>query len=143
MPTAHTYRPTEAQYKGGAKEMYVTYELEQRTRGGNTASYPRVKRVYVAGDVKDWRTGTFTNRRGRRVHGVRIAYDQRRAGFRRGAFEGGRGRTRYRVGPSSVPATEQRFTKVVELPDRARDVQFHTAATRMPARYRRALQRVR
>jgi hypothetical protein len=46
------YRPTESGYKGGAEEMYVTYDLEQCTRGGDTALYPKVKRVYVPGDVK-------------------------------------------------------------------------------------------
>mgnify|MGYP006987906056 CR=1 FL=1 len=26
------YKPTESKYKGGAREMYVTYDLEQKTR---------------------------------------------------------------------------------------------------------------
>ena len=31
--TTHSgYRPTESKYKGGAHEMYVTYDLEQETR---------------------------------------------------------------------------------------------------------------
>lgn len=47
------YRPTEAKYKGGAHEMYVTYDLEQQTRRGS-AIYPKAKRVYIAGDVQDW-----------------------------------------------------------------------------------------
>jgi hypothetical protein len=38
------YRATESKYKGGAHEMYVTYDLEQRTRSGS-AIYPKVKRV--------------------------------------------------------------------------------------------------
>ena len=33
----HHYRPTESKYKGGAQEMYVTYDLEQKTRGGGSA----------------------------------------------------------------------------------------------------------
>ena len=45
------YRPTESKYKGGAHEMYVTYDLEQKTRGGDMAIYPKVRRVYIAGDV--------------------------------------------------------------------------------------------
>ena len=28
------YRTTESKYKGGAHENYVTYDLQQRTRGG-------------------------------------------------------------------------------------------------------------
>jgi hypothetical protein len=31
------YRPTESKLKGGAKTMYLTYDLEQRTRGGKSA----------------------------------------------------------------------------------------------------------
>ncbi len=48
---SHGYRPTESKYKGDAKEMYVTYDIEQKTRGDSTAMYPKVKRVYIAGDV--------------------------------------------------------------------------------------------
>ena len=33
------YRSTESKYKGGAQEMYVTYDLEQ-TRGRQNALYP-------------------------------------------------------------------------------------------------------
>ena len=33
--THQDYRSTESKYKGGAHEMYVTYDLEQRTRGGH------------------------------------------------------------------------------------------------------------
>ena len=46
MTTAATnrrYRPAEAKYMGGAHEMYVTYDLEQKTRGGQSALYPKVK----------------------------------------------------------------------------------------------------
>jgi hypothetical protein len=59
------YRPTESKYKGGAQEMYVTYDLEQKTRGEHEAVYPKVKRVYVAGNVKDWKSGTVRNKLGR------------------------------------------------------------------------------
>lgn len=45
------YRPTESKLKGGAKTMYLTYDLEQKTRGGGSALYPKVKRVYIAGEV--------------------------------------------------------------------------------------------
>jgi hypothetical protein len=39
------YRSTESKYKGGARQMYVTYDLEQKTRGGQSARYHKVKRV--------------------------------------------------------------------------------------------------
>jgi hypothetical protein len=47
----HHYRPTESKYKGGADEMYVTYDLEQKARSDGRAIYPKVKRVYIAGQV--------------------------------------------------------------------------------------------
>src|SRR5438093_374200 len=93
------YRPTEAKYKGRAREMYVTYDLEQKTRGGGTAIYPKVKRVYIAGDVKDWAAGTFAKRSGRNAHGVKIEYEQSRAGYQRRAFTATRGGKAYQVRP--------------------------------------------
>jgi len=141
--TKRGYHPTESKYKGGADEMYVTYDLEQKTRGGGTATYPKVKRVYIAGDVKDWKSGTVRKRTGREVRGVRIEYEQNRAGYRRKAFEAERGQTRYEVAPASVSQTSQRFVQVVEVPEAARNVQFHTDASTVPERYRNALQDVR
>src|SRR5262249_29958306 len=91
----HGYRPTESKYKGGANEMYVTYDLEQKTRGGGTATYPKVKRVYIAGDVKDWKAGAVKKRTGREVHGVQIEYEQTRRGHRRAGYEAKRGKTAY------------------------------------------------
>src|SRR5436189_5857735 len=86
------YRPTESKYKGGAHQMYVTYDLEQRTRGAQSAIYPKVKRVYIAGDVKGWNAGAVRKRTGREVHGVRTAYEQDRQGCPRKASEAQRGR---------------------------------------------------
>src|SRR5215470_378488 len=94
MTTAATnrrYRSTESKYKGGASEMYVTYDLEQKTRGGGSALLPKVKRVYIAGDVKGWDLGDFRRRSGREVHGVRIEYEQSRRRYRRGAYTATRG----------------------------------------------------
>jgi hypothetical protein len=141
--TRRHYRPTESKYKGGANEMYVTYDLEQKTRGGGSATYPKVKRVYIAGDIKDWKVGTVRKRTGREVLGVRIEYEQSRAGYRREAYSAERGETRYEVAPASVGTTSQRFVQVVEVPAAARDVQFHTDASSVPERYRHALQDVR
>jgi len=141
--TKRRYRPTESKYKGGANEMYVTYDLEQKTRGGGSATYPKIKRVYIAGDVKDWEIGTVRKRSGRGVLGVRIEYEQSRAGYRREAYSAERGETRYEVAPASVGTTTQRFVQVVEVPEAARDVQFHTDANSVPGQYRHALQHVR
>jgi len=121
--------------------MYVTYDLEQRTRGGGRAIYPKVKRVYIAGDVQDWEAGTFRKRTGREVRGVRIAYEQSRRGFQRRGFTATRGDTTYEVRPSHSPATKQSFTQIVEIPAGARNVRFH--GRELPARYREALQNIR
>jgi len=137
------YRPTESKYKGGATDMYVTYDLPQRTRGGGKSMYPKVKRVYIAGDVDDWKTGTFTKKSGRAVHGVQIEFDQSRSGYRRREFTATRGKTRYDVSPASVGPTSQRFSQVVEVPKKARNVHFYQSGSRLPAKYRQALQDVK
>jgi len=136
------YRPTESKYKGGANEMYVTYDLEQRTRSGS-AIYPKVKRVYIAGDVTDWKVGRVKKRSGREVYGVRIAYEQRRKGYHRKEYAAERGGTASQVAPASVEATAQSFTRIEELPERAHNVHFYTDARKLPEKYHNALQAVR
>jgi len=135
------YRPTESKYKGGAAEMYVTYDLAQQTRGGGTAVYPKVKRVYVAGDVKDWHVGDFTKRTGKGVHGVKLEYEQTRSGYQRKGYTATRGGTTYKVPPTKVQSTAQTFSQIVEVPETARNVQFHRRE--LPEQYRAALQNVR
>lgn len=140
-PQTDSYRPTEAKYKGGAKEMYVTYNLQQKTHGQGTALYPKVKRVYIAGAVKDWQVGTFAKRSGRKVHGMRIAYEQSRKGYERQGYTATRDRTPYAVSPAKAKASTSTFAAVVELPQGAQNIQFH--ARQLPAKYRTALQDVR
>lgn len=141
--TNHRYHSTESKYKGGAQEMYVTYDEKQKTRGGDEKLYSKVKRVYIAGDVKDWKVGDVRKRTGRKVHGVEIEYEQSRSGFQRGSFSAKRGPTRYNVKPSAVGRTSQRFRQVVEVPPDARNVHFYQNARKLPARYQSALQNVR
>jgi hypothetical protein len=143
MTKKSAYRPTESKYKGGAHEMFVTYDLEQKTRGGGSAMYPKVKRVYIAGDVKDWKAGTVLKRSGREVHGVRIAYEQSRRRYHRQGFTAKRGETAYKVRPSAVGSTTGQFVQVVEVPEDARNVRFYTGTAKLPAKYRHALQAVR
>jgi hypothetical protein len=137
------YRPTESKYKGRASEMYVTYDLKRKSRGGRSAIYPKVKRVYIAGDVKGWKTGRVRKKSGREVRGVRIEYEQSRTRYRRRGFTAQRGATAYAVAPAGVPATAQRFVQVVEVPENASNVRFHKGAAGLPEKYRHALQRVR
>jgi hypothetical protein len=137
------YHSTESKYKGGADEMYVTYDLEQKTRGKETTEFPKIQRVYIAGKVKRWKTGKLTTRTGRKVNGVAVEYEQSRSGYRRKAFTAKRGNTTYRVAPTTVKGTSQSFTKVVEVPKQARNVHFYTTANSLPQKYRSALQSVR
>src|SRR5260221_423818 len=137
------YRPTESKYKGGAHELYVTYDLNQKTRGGGSAPYPKVKRVYIAGDVKDWKTGAVQKRSGRSVRGVRIEYEQGRSHYRRRGYTAERGKTAYKVAPASIGSTSQRFAQVVEVPKTARNVHLYMNRDKMPEKYRHALQHVR
>jgi hypothetical protein len=141
--TNHRYRPTESKYKGGAHEMYVTYDLKQKTRSGDSKLYPKVKRVYIAGDVKDWKTGNIKKRSGRTVHGVAIEYEQSRQGFRRRGFTAERGRTSYTVRPSTTGPTSQTFRQVLEVPEEAQNIHFYKTAQKLPTKYRSALQSVK
>jgi hypothetical protein len=138
------YKPTEAKFKGGAIERYVAYDLEQRTRSGRRAIYPKVKRVYIAGDVTGWKSAARLRKRsGRVVKGIRIEYRQSRRAYARKAYTAKRGRTRYQVKPSRAPRTEETFTQIVELPEKARNAHFYPASSRLPPKYKHALQRVR
>src|SRR5205823_2075037 len=140
-PTKTAYRSTESKYKGGAHEMYVTYDLEQETRGGGKALYPKVKRVYIAGDVKHWEIGDFNKRTGRAAHGVKIDYEQTRTGYDRDGYTAERGETEYEVRSAHVGRARQTFSQVVEVPESAQNVQFHEKD--LPDRYRSALQNIR
>ncbi len=104
------------------QEMYVTYDLAQRTRGGGTAVFPKVKRVYIPGDVVEWAVGRFRKRSGRVVYGVRITYQVRDES----------------APPGSAP---RRYTQVIDLPDAARSVQLHEA--RRPPQTRGAVRAIR
>ena len=138
-----SYKPTEYKYKDGAQEMYVTYDLEQETRGDNTAMYPKVKRVYIAGDVEDWEFGKVEKRSGRKVSGVAIEYEQTREGYHRKGYTAERDGTTYKVKPTDVEASSQEFRKVVEVPEDAQNVHFYKKPEKLPKKYQSALQDVR
>lgn len=139
--TSRQYKSTESKYKGGAQEMYVTYEVKQETRGGKETLYPKVKRVYVAGKVKNWKVGNYSKRTGKRVHGVKIEYEQSRSGYARKPFAAKRGSTQYKVSSSKVASGASQFSKIVEVPKDARNVKFHSG--KLPSKYQTTLQRVR
>ena len=143
MAQAHErpYKATESKYKGGAEEMYVTYDLVQKTRGKGQTLYHHVKRVYVAGDVKGWQVGTFEKRTGKQVHGVKLDYEQERAGYTRKGYTASRDGVQYEVQPARITGSKATFSKIVAVPQSAQNVQFHTGT--LPEEYRSALQDVR
>jgi hypothetical protein len=139
--TRHQYKSTESKYKGGAREMYVTYDLWQETRGDSRALYPKVKRVYVAGDVKNWKVGRFQKRTGKEVYGVKIEYEQSRAGYSRKGYTARRGNTEYEVAPTHIKGSKSTFSQIVEVPEEAQNITFHEG--NLPQKYRDALQEIR
>lgn len=143
MAQSTPYRSTESKYKGGAQEMYVTYDIRQETRSGKTTTYPKIKRVYIAGDVKKVSTGDVKKRSGREVHGVVINYEQSRSSADRKAFRAKRGKTTYDVKSSHMRGSRQTFTQVVEVPEEARSIHFYKDSKRLPAKYKSALQDVK
>jgi hypothetical protein len=141
--TKRGYKPTESKYKGGAREMYITYDLKQQTRGDGNAMYPKVKRVYIAGDVRNWKTGKVKKRSGKKVSGVEINYEQTRAGYHRKGYTVKRDGTTYKVKPTTIGGSSQEFRKVVEIPERAQNVKLYTKPNQLPRKYQSALQSVR
>ncbi len=137
----HPYKPTESKYKGRAEEMYVTYDVRQETRGGKTAVYSKVKRVYIAGKVKDWRIGKFAKRTGRKVNGVKIDYEQSRAGYGRKEYQAKRGDTQYKVSSARVGGSHSTFSTIIGVPTDAKNVRFHR--NHLPRKYQDALQAIR
>jgi hypothetical protein len=139
--TKRHYKSTESKYKGGAQEMYVTYDLWQETRGDHRALYPKVKRVYIAGEVKNWEVGTFQKRTGKAVYGVKVDYEQSREGYARKGYTAHRGRNQYQVAPAKVGGSKSSFSQIIEIPQSAQNVAFHT--DNLPHKYQEALQEVR
>ncbi len=137
------YHSTTSKYKGGAQEMYVTYDIKRETRSGSQTYFPKVKRVYISGDIKNVKTGEVKKRSGREVRGVMINYEQSRRGADRQGFTAHRGHTTYSVKSAHMHGSSQKFTKVVEIPEDARSVHFYRNSKQLPAKYKSALQDVR
>jgi hypothetical protein len=139
--TQRHYKATESKYKGRAKEMYVTYDRWQHTRGENEALYPKVKRVYIAGEITNWKVGTFKKRTGKAVYGVKIDYEQSRAGYSRKGYTAHRSGTEYQVSPARIHGGKSNFSQIVEVPKDAQNVKFQP--DELPPKYKEALQAVR
>ena len=128
----------------GAGEHYVTYDLEQRTRGGGRTVRAKVKRVNVTGDVTGWQAGDHLRKRtGKEVNGVRVEYDQTRRGSRREGPKAKRSKLENEVEATSVRPAYQHFARIVELPQKARNAQFYTSLNALPDKYRQATMNIR
>lgn len=68
---------------------------------------------------------------------------QTRSRYHRKEYSGMRGQTRYHVGPTPVKASSQTYRKTVDLPEKAQNVHFYTDVSKLPEKYRQALQNVR
>jgi len=102
-----SYKPTTYRWRGKTKTLYVVYERKHKYRGGKVHTRVGVKRVYVSGsNIKVSRVGTYTNKRGRKVYGIKITYTNP---IKKGA---GRGHK----------VKKMRVTKIVPLPKGARKV---------------------
>jgi hypothetical protein len=135
------YKSTGLKYKGGAHEMYVTYDIKRETRSGTSSATPRVKRIYISGRVKNWHVGNYVKRTGRKVYGVKIEYTQTQGSYARTPYTAKRGGTSYKVSPAKVSASDSTFTTIVEVPKTARNIHFYSS--KLPHKYASTLQRVR
>jgi hypothetical protein len=112
-----TPKESEERYDKGGKTLYLVYETDQRLRDGSSQPRERVKRFYVPGDSRAVSVGTprsLRKRTGRRVHGVEVHYEHRLAGA-----TAQRGNTKY-----ELPERWAERTKVIEMPDTARNVRL-------------------
>lgn len=108
--------PTGAICKG-VEEIYVTYELEQHARRGDTKVFARVKPVIIAGEVDGWEVGDYPEPTGRNAHGVKIGYHESH---------------------TAISRSGEHHTRFMDVPKSAQNVQLHHLGD-LPKLYRDAL----
>ena len=118
------YHPSEYKYKGTGRYYYIKYEHLEHTRNGLQVWKPRVKRVFISGKLIKKQIGTFVNKYGRHVHGVKLVYENTRSGYKRRAFIAHRNRKYYRVSSAKIPKTRIVVSKIVELPKNSRKIKI-------------------
>ena len=73
-----SYKPTTAKYSGRTKTLYLVYEethMHNYRGHRKKRTQKRVKKIYVSGkNVKVSKPGTYKNRKGRNVYGVKVTY---------------------------------------------------------------------
>ena len=126
MLVALKYRPTEAKFSGKGKYYYILYLSRDKVRGGKVRWKPHVKRVYISGELLEYRVGRVRKRSGRTAHGVVFVYLNERRGYHRRGFVAERNGKVYEVRGARVPPAKTVVRKVVELPSDARIVKITT-----------------
>jgi hypothetical protein len=111
------YKRSEERYAGGGQVKYLVYKSPQPLRTGRIQERTRVQRLYFPADAQEiaiGELGRLEKRTGRMVNGVPVHYRYQLAGAR-----ARRGNTRYQL-----PERWTERTKIVELPEKARDVRL-------------------
>ena len=98
--------------KGKGKYYYILYEHLEKTRSGKKVWKNRAKRVYISGKLLSYKVGTFKNKQGRKVYGIKFEYLNTRSDF-----------TAHRKGKTyKVKRSKVVVTKIVPLPKPVSDV---------------------
>lgn len=108
---------SEQRYDKNGQVRYLVYKSSQPLRDGRSQERQRVKRFYLPGDSKDVSIDgpkTVEKRTGRKVHGVEVNYRHKLSGA-----QARRGKTSFKT-----PERWSEKTKVLELPDSARNVRL-------------------
>ena len=120
------YRPSEYRYAGSGKYYYITYKHLETLRNGKRAYKPRAKRVFISGKLLSHKLGTWKNRYGKRIYGIKFEYENTRVGYHRRGFSAQRGRTKYKVSPARVGKARMTVTKIVTMPHNIKTVKITT-----------------
>lgn len=110
------YKPSTAKFAGRTKTYFIIYKISQKLVNGKKQLRTKVKRVYISGKLKSWARGTFPSRFGSRIHGIKFTYVN--------PIKGGAGRL-HRI-------KSMRITKLVDIPENARDVRVSSRAPKGP-----------
>lgn len=116
-----SYHPTTSKYAGKTKTYYIIYEeIHMHNYRGHRKqrTQKRAKRVYISGKLLKTEIGTFRNRFGRSVYGVRFTYKNPV----KGAIAH-RKHTTYHM-----PRKEATVKKIVEVPRHAKHIRVTTRA---------------
>ncbi|RWJ04890.1 MAG: hypothetical protein EOR25_30050 [Mesorhizobium sp.] len=78
----------------------------------------------MPGKVVGWQIGTFEKKSGRSVYGLKLEYQQSRKRYVRKAYKAKRGRISHEVPETKAAETTQSFTKIIEVPEIAKNIRL-------------------